>query len=117
MRREYDAYAVSGRRESGRLINGACSSPSWSPRFCGTPVVEPAMRGSFAPVLSSRIREQLLKLMKPTTQISSNQRKQRKFPLTDYQYQTSAVSADRAVAKGTPAARELENFRKLSTEF
>ena len=75
------------------------------------------MRGSFAPVLSSRIREQLLKLMKPTTQISSNQRKQRKFPLTDYQYQTSAVSADRAVAKGTPAARELENFRKLSTEF
>jgi hypothetical protein len=32
-RREYDAYAVSGRRESGRLINGACSSPSWSPRM------------------------------------------------------------------------------------
>ena len=52
-RSEYDAYAVSGRRESGGLINGACSSPSWSPPFCGTPVVEPAKRGSFAPVLSS----------------------------------------------------------------
>jgi hypothetical protein len=55
--------------------------------------------------------------MKPTTQISSNQRKQRTFPLTDYQYQTSASSADRAVAEKTPAARELQTFRKLSTEF
>ena len=55
--------------------------------------------------------------MKPTPQISSNQRKQRSFPLTDYQYQTNALSADRAVAKKTPAVRELETFRKLSTEF
>ena len=55
--------------------------------------------------------------MKPTTQISSNQRNQRTFPLTDYQYQTSASSADRAVARETLAARELETFRKLSTEF
>ena len=55
--------------------------------------------------------------MKPTPQISSNQRNQRAFPLTDYQYQTSASSADRAVARETLAARELETFRKLSTEF
>jgi hypothetical protein len=55
--------------------------------------------------------------MKPTSQVSSNKRKQRNFPLTDYQYQTSALSADRAVAKKPPAARELQNFRKLSTEF
>jgi len=55
--------------------------------------------------------------MKPTTQISSNQQNQRSFPLTDYQYQTSAQSADRAVAKKTPSARDLQNFRKLSTEF
>jgi len=53
--------------------------------------------------------------MKSTTQISSNQQNQRSFPLTDYQYQTSAQSADRA--KKTPSARELQNFRKLSTEF
>src|SRR5205814_617717 len=45
--REYDAYAISDCRESGRLSNGACSSPSWSPQFCGTPVVELTMRGSF----------------------------------------------------------------------
>ena len=55
--------------------------------------------------------------MKPTTQISSKQRKQRSFPLTYYQYQTSALSANRAVAEKTPAARELKTFRKLSTEF
>ena len=55
--------------------------------------------------------------MKPTTQISSSQRKQRSFPLTDYQYQTSRPSADRAVARKTPGARELQTFRKLSTEF
>jgi hypothetical protein len=55
--------------------------------------------------------------MKPTPQISSKQRKQRSFPLTDYQYQASASSADRAVARKTPPARELQTFRKLSTEF
>ncbi len=55
--------------------------------------------------------------MKPTPQISSEQRKQRSFPLTDYQYQTSASSADRAVAKKAAAPRELKTFRKLSTEF
>ncbi len=55
--------------------------------------------------------------MKPTPQISSNERSQQTFPFTDYQYQTSASSADRAVAKETPAARELQTFRKLSTEF
>jgi hypothetical protein len=55
--------------------------------------------------------------MKPTTQTSSKRRKQRSFPLTDYQYQTSALSADRAVAEKTQAARELKTFRKLSTEF
>jgi hypothetical protein len=55
--------------------------------------------------------------MKPTPQIRSNQRKQRAFPPTDYQYQTTALSADHAVAKKAPTARELETFRKLSTEF
>ena len=55
--------------------------------------------------------------MKPTPQISSNQRKQRSFPLIDYPYQTSASSADRAVTERAPAARELQTFRKLSTEF
>jgi len=55
--------------------------------------------------------------MKPTPQISSKQQKPRSFPLTDYQYQTSASSAGRAIAKNTPAALELKTFRKLSTEF
>ena len=55
--------------------------------------------------------------MKRTSQISSNERKQRSFPLTDYQYQTNALSADRAAAKKTPATRELQTFRKLSAEF
>ena len=55
--------------------------------------------------------------MKPTPQISSKQRKPRSFLLTDYQYQTSASSAGRAIAKNTPAALELKTFRKLSTEF
>jgi hypothetical protein len=52
-----------------------------------------------------------------TLQISGNQREQPSFPLTDYQYQTSASSADRAVTERAPAARELQTFRKLSTEF
>ena len=55
--------------------------------------------------------------MKPTPQISSKQRKPRSFPLTDYQYRTSALSASRAIAKKTPSALELKTFRKLSTEF
>ena len=55
--------------------------------------------------------------MKPTPQISSNERSQRTFPLSDYQYQTTALSADQAVAKKARTARELETFRKLSTEF
>jgi hypothetical protein len=55
--------------------------------------------------------------MKPTPQISSEQRKQRSFPLTGYQYRTSALSAGRAIAKKTPSALELKTFRKLSTEF
>jgi len=54
--------------------------------------------------------------MKPIPQISSNERKQRSFPLTDYQYQSTA-SADRTVARKMPAARELQTFRKLSAEF
>ena len=49
--------------------------------------------------------------------MSSKQRKPRSFPLTDYQYQTSALSADRAVAKKAATPRELKTFRKLSTEF
>jgi hypothetical protein len=55
--------------------------------------------------------------MKPTPQVSSNERKQRSFPLTDYQYQTTASSANRAVARKMRTARELQTFRKLSTEF
>ena len=55
--------------------------------------------------------------MKPTPQISSNERGKRTFPLTDYQYQTTALSADHAVARKAPTARELETFRKLSAEF
>jgi len=55
--------------------------------------------------------------MKPTPQISSNERSQQTFPFTDYQYQTTALSADHAVAKKAPTVRELETFRKLSTEF
>ena len=55
--------------------------------------------------------------MKPAPQISSDRRKQQSFPLTDYQYQTSGLSANRAVAEKTPAASELKAFRKLSTEF
>ena len=55
--------------------------------------------------------------MKPTPQISSKQRKRRSFPLTDYQYRTSALSASRAIAKKTPSALELKTFRKLSTEY
>ena len=55
--------------------------------------------------------------MKPTPQISSNQRKQRSFPLTDYQYQMRLQSADGAVARKTPVPRELQTFRKLSTDF
>jgi hypothetical protein len=55
--------------------------------------------------------------MKPTPQVSSKQRKPRSFPLTDYQYRTSALSAGRAIAKKTPSALELKTFRKLSTEF
>jgi len=55
--------------------------------------------------------------MKPTPQISSNERSQQTFPFTDYQYQTTALSAVHAVAKKAPTARELETFRKLSTEF
>lgn len=55
--------------------------------------------------------------MKPTPQISCKQRKQRSFPLTDYHYQTRALSAGRASAEKTPAAFELKAFRQLSTEF
>jgi hypothetical protein len=55
--------------------------------------------------------------MKPTPQISRNERSQRTFPFTDYRYQTTALSADHAVAKKAPTARELQTFRKLSTEF
>jgi hypothetical protein len=55
--------------------------------------------------------------MKPTPQISANERSQQTFPFTDYQYQTTALSADHAVAKKAPTARELETFRKLGTEF
>jgi hypothetical protein len=55
--------------------------------------------------------------MKPIPQISKKQRKQRIFPLTDYQYQTSASSAGRAIAEKTPDGHELKTFRKLSTEF
>ena len=55
--------------------------------------------------------------MKPTPQISSDERSQRTFPFTDYQYQTTALSAGRAVAKKTPSPLELKTFRKLSTEF
>ena len=55
--------------------------------------------------------------MKSTTQISSNQQNERSFPLTDFQYHATVPSADRSVAKKTATARELQNFRKLSTEF
>jgi hypothetical protein len=62
--------------------------------------------------------------MKPTNQISSNERDSnprhghRNFPLTDYSYQTPAevVSGSSAIAQ-EEIAHHLRTFRQISREF
>src|SRR5207302_4544415 len=66
-------------------------SPSWSPHFRGTPVVESQPRAGFCAGIPNRIREQhstVYKFMKPTPQISQN--RHTGFPLTDHDYQPTA---------------------------
>jgi hypothetical protein len=52
--------------------------------------------------------------MKPTTQISSNQRGSRIFPLTDYSFQPTVAAHGRSSAI---PEEKLRAFRKLSSEF
>jgi len=53
--------------------------------------------------------------MKPTPQISHNQRGHRSFPLTDYSFQTTA-DAESSSPAALPA-RKAPAFHKLSSEF
>src|SRR5438046_5985256 len=75
----------------------------------GPPVVELPTMGLVRRHLEPNPK-QFFKLMKPTTQISSSHRKQRSFPLTDYQYQTSLQSADRAVARKNASRARTANL-------
>jgi hypothetical protein len=65
--------------------------------------------------------------MKPTTQISSNERDShcdsdalrahRSSPLTDYSYHSTAGAIDRSSAIAEKANAELRTFRKISRKF
>ncbi len=65
--------------------------------------------------------------MKPTTQISSNERDShreshalrdhRSFPLTDYSYQSTAEALDRSSAIAEKLTAELRTFRTISRKF
>jgi hypothetical protein len=55
--------------------------------------------------------------MKPTPQISFNQRERRNFPLTDYQFQSTADLRATAPAIRQKSISELRTFRKVSSEF
>lgn len=55
--------------------------------------------------------------MKPTPQISFNQRKRRNFPLTDYQFHSTAAVCASAPAIREKSISELRTFRKVSSEF
>jgi hypothetical protein len=55
--------------------------------------------------------------MKPTPQISFKQSKRRNFPLTDYQFQSTADLRANAPAIRQKSISELRTFRKVSSEF
>lgn len=55
--------------------------------------------------------------MKPTPQVSSTQRQWRNFPLTDYQFQSTADVHATVPGTQKESRPELRTFRKLSTEF
>lgn len=67
----------------------------------------------------------LNKFMKPTPQISSNHDRLRKdsraadrrFPLTDYSFQTAAETLDSPAAVANKGMAELRSFRKVSRDF
>ena len=71
--------------------------------------------------------EQLEKLMKPTPQISSNQRRprgdnsaprdRRSCPLTDYSFQSTAEALSRSSVRAEKGIAELRTFRKVSREY
>jgi hypothetical protein len=65
--------------------------------------------------------------MKPTPQVSSNQRhplgdsratrEHRSFPLTDYSFQSTAEALKRSSASVEKGIAELRTFRKVSREY
>jgi hypothetical protein len=65
--------------------------------------------------------------MKPTTQITSNERDShcdsdalrahRSSPLTDYSYHSTADAIDRSSAIAVKATAELHTFRRISRKF
>ena len=83
--------------------------------------------GSLAPVIRSDGTQLLEKFMKPTPQISPNERSahsdgrdlrdHQNLPLTDYSYQSSAAAVGHHSALAQKAVTELRTFRKISSEF
>jgi hypothetical protein len=58
--------------------------------------------------------------MKPTPQLSSNQRAlhdRRSFPITDYSFQSTAETVAQPSAISAKGVSELRTFRKVSNEF
>jgi hypothetical protein len=97
-------------------IKARSISPSWSPQFRGTPVVESQTTRGFlrrSPEPHSGTTFNNYKFMKPTPQISHNQNARQSFPLTDYNYQ---ATADAKVAGGEQIAKPT-GFHRLSSEF
>jgi hypothetical protein len=99
----------------GRLSKGCSISPSWSPHFRGTPVVESQTTRGFLrrypePHSGKTLTiYEYLQFMKPTPQIPNNTG----FPLTDCNYQPTA---DANIAGGRSLAK-LTNLHKLSSDF
>jgi hypothetical protein len=85
------------------------------------------LTGSLTPVIRIEGTQLLEKFMKPTPQISPNERSPRSdgrhlrdhqnLPLTDYSYQSSAAAVGHHSALAKKAITELRTFRKISSEF
>jgi hypothetical protein len=71
-------------------------------------------RESLAPVTRAGIRDH--NFMKPTPQISSEERDRKAFPVTDYHYQ-STTEPSRAGAAEARRASPLRSIWKLSAQF
>jgi hypothetical protein len=99
----------------GRLHKGSFDLAKLEPAISRHPSGRISPCAGFCAGISSRIREQPKKFMKPTPQVINQEHARRSFPLTDYNFQATVEAKSSCAA--IHSEKKLRSFWKVSTEF